>query len=157
MSWIGFICQTLIGGGNDPIKNLNLLRPIAPLSQTSSDLNLEGLLQLGLIQVQLSVTCKRCEVITMYNYGAVLSWMIENTRVALANSETDINKDLRVCVFPYPAGIPRAVGAPNLSGDHVRSQSHLWRELHVDSSLRDAVGVRLADVDKANPQRLAFP
>ena len=93
----------------------------------------------------------------MYNYGDILPRMIENTRVTLANFETDIDKDLRICVFPYPPGIPCAVDASNLSSDHVRAQSHFWRELHVDSSLWDAVEVRLADVDKANPQRLAVP
>jgi hypothetical protein len=154
MARISLVDQTLIVDSHNPVKDPDLLRAIASLTETPSDLDFKGELQLLFIPIKIVVGAKRSKVIAMNNNGDITTWVVENTGITLASQEPETFKHLRVGILPKFAGISRSVDASDLSSDSVWWKSELFGNSHEDSSFGQSVEVRFPDVDKRDAERL---
>ena len=84
----------------DPVKDAELWRPAASGAKASPHLRLKRVAQLLLVPVERFIMSERREIISMYNYGDVPFFMMEDARILIPWFETSIHEGHCVSVLP---------------------------------------------------------
>ena len=78
---------------------MNFMGSCSPFTQTSSHLDLESLLEGGLLPVEVLISAKRSEIISMDDDGDLAGLMVEDTWVRSAGDEPIAFHSLCVCIL----------------------------------------------------------
>ena len=89
MSGVGLIGEAVLIHRNDAVQDPDLLRAGASFSETSTNFDLERLLELGLIPVEIIVKSQSGEIVTVDDDGNVSVGMVKDARIAASGDKTE--------------------------------------------------------------------
>ena len=119
MSRVSFVGKSSRRDSYNTVDNSDFMRACATLTESTSELTLEVILDAIHIPVQVIVGPKSFKIISMYNDCDITDCVIENTRVGGSGSETGAFHRLCVGVLPQFSSVAGPTDTSHLSGREI--------------------------------------
>ena len=141
MSRSRLVHQAILGERDNSVKDPDLLRSSAILSETARDLELEVVCKRLLEPINVGLHTHRREVVPVHNKMQVSRGVMEAAGDGNAGGEAHILQRSSVCILPYSPCVPRAIGTSDQLANQVAREAHLLRKSDVDRPLRNPIEI----------------